>query len=132
MHNADVGIFQQFLSLLDDFPEDIIAISVYIIGALVVMISWYFITRAHPRFCAFTSLILFAGIATPTVSEGTNASISPAIFGLLFGVLTHEDALIWINLGLILFVIGIGCLVGFLWSKFFSQKRQKVHQQPPL
>ncbi len=40
-------------------------------------------------------IIVFAILLTPTVSEGTNASIAPAIFGLIFGVLTKDQALVW-------------------------------------
>jgi hypothetical protein len=50
----------------------------------------------------------------------SKSSIAPAIFGLLFGVLTKESALIWSNLSLILFVMGWGLLIGFLvkiWHK---------------
>ncbi len=49
---------------------------------------------------AISWLVVFAILVTPTVSEGPNASVAPAIFGLLFGVLTKDSPLIWSNLSL--------------------------------
>jgi hypothetical protein len=43
---------------------------------------------------------------TPTISEGPNSELAPAIFGFIFGVLTKEHALIWSNLSLILLSLG--------------------------
>jgi len=70
----------------------------------------------------FLWIVAFAILLTPTVSEGANASIAPAIFGLLFGVLTKEQSLVWINASLILFVIGIGSVIGYCWSTYASSK----------
>ena len=67
-------------------------------------------------------IIVFAILATPTISEGPNSELAPAIFGLIFGVLTKEHVLIWSNLSLILFVIGTGLLIGFCWSKYSANK----------
>lgn len=120
--DANTGIFQQVLSELDIFPADTLAISVYVIGAILVLTAWYFMTKSYPRFCFVSTLIAFACIATPTVSEGTNASVAPAIFGLLFGVLTHDKQLILVNLGSILFIIGLGCLVRFCWNKWKNRQ----------
>ena len=67
-------------------------------------------------------IIVFAILVTPTVSEGPNSELAPAIFGLIFGLLTKEYMLVWSNLSLILFVIGMGLLVGFCWSKYMANK----------
>lgn len=130
--NTNTGILQQFLSVLDIFPEDTLAISVYVIGAIVVLLAWYSMTKSYPKFCFVSTLIAFACIATPTVSEGTNASVAPAIFGLLFGVLTHDKQLIEMNLGSILFVMGLGCVMGFCWSKWKGYQSLSHKRNMPL
>ncbi|MFX2166423.1 hypothetical protein V6366_14795, partial [Acinetobacter baumannii] len=53
------------------------------------------------------------------------ASVAPAIFGLLFGVLTKDSPLIWSNLSLILFVIGLGLVIGYCWSKYITNKSMR-------
>ncbi|MCF8998695.1 hypothetical protein JK152_00400 [Acinetobacter nectaris] len=118
-----MGILHQVLSLLDVFPEEMIAISVYGIGAFLILLCWYLITKPYSRFCSISTLILFAFFFTPTVSEGTNALLSPAIFGLLFGVVTKDQALMWVNLASILFVIGLGFIVGFFLLKFLEKRK---------
>lgn len=110
-------------AVLDSIPEDSIAITVYLVGTLIILASWYSIAKRLPKPIGGISwMIVFAVLATPTVSEGTNASVAPAIFGLLFGLLTKDQPLVWTNLSLILFVIGIGFVIGFFWSKFSSNK----------
>lgn len=74
---------------------------------------------------AISWLVVFAILVTPTVSEGPNASVAPAIFGLLFGVLTKDSPLIWSNLSLILFVIGLGLVIGYCWSKYITNKSMR-------
>ncbi|MBJ9490064.1 hypothetical protein [Acinetobacter baumannii] len=101
MREDQAGILNQLLSSLDAIPEEIIALTAY--GVLVV----------------------FAILVTPTVSEGPNASVAPAIFGLLFGVLTKDSPLIWSNLSLILFVIGLGLVIGYCWSKYITNKSMR-------
>lgn len=110
-------------AVLDSIPEDSIAITVYLVGSLIILASWYSIAKRLPKpFGGVSWMIVFAVLATPTVSEGTNASVAPAIFGLLFGLLTKDQPLVWTNLSLILFVIGIGFVIGFFWSKFNANK----------
>ncbi|MEB3766325.1 hypothetical protein [Acinetobacter sp. MD2] len=116
------GFFHNIGSVLDVVPEATLAVSVYVIGAVLVLWAWYSMTKPYPRFCFVSTLLAFACIATPTVSDGHNASLAPAIFGLLFGILTHDKQLIELNLGSILFVIGLGCVVGFCWSKWKSRQ----------
>lgn len=112
-----------FLSMLDSIPEDSIAVTVYLVGSLIILWAWYAIAKRLPKpLGGMTWLIGFAILLTPTVSEGNNAAIAPAIFGLLFGVLTKEKTLIWSNASLILFVLGVGLVIGALWSKYTANK----------
>ncbi|MND46268.1 hypothetical protein D3C80_371410 [compost metagenome] len=116
-----------FLALLDSIPEDSIAITVYLLGSVIMLWSWYAIAKRLPKpFGGITWMIGFAILLTPTVSEGNNASIAPAFFGLLFGILTKENALVWSNASLILFVVGIGLVVGYLWSQYTAKKAKFV------
>lgn len=116
-----------FLALLDSIPEDSIAITVYLLGSVIMLWSWYVIAKRLPKpFGGITWMIGFAILLTPTVSEGNNASIAPAFFGLLFGILTKENALVWSNASLILFVVGLGLVVGYLWSQYTAKKAKFV------
>ena len=117
------GIWTNFLSLLDSIPEDSIAITVYILGALIILWCWYGITKRLPApLGGIVWIFVFAIIATPTISEGPNSAIAPATFGLLFGILTKDTPLIWSNLALIALVIGICLLIGFFWNKYKANK----------
>ena len=112
-----------FLSLLDSIPEDSIAVTVYLLGSIILLWSWFVIAKRLPKpVGGITWIIGFAILLTPTVSEGDNASIAPAIFGLLFGILTKEKPLIWSNASLILCVVGLGLVVGYLWLKYKANK----------
>lgn len=122
MLNTQTGFLHKLLSLLDEFPEGAIAISVYCGGAFIVLLCWYLITKPYSKFCAVSSLVLFALLVTPTVSEGNNAALSPAILGLLFGILTKEHSLIWFNAAAIVFVFGLGLLCGFFIIKFLKAR----------
>lgn len=116
-----------FLSLLDSIPEDSIAVTVYVLGSIIILWAWYAIAKRLPQpLGGITWIIGFAILLTPTVSEGNNASIAPAIFGLLFGVLTKETVLVWSNASLILFVGGLGLVVGYLWSRYTAHKAKIV------
>lgn len=116
-----------FLSLLDSIPEDSIAVTVYVLGSIIILWAWYAIAKRLPKpLGGITWIIGFAILLTPTVSEGNNASIAPAIFGLLFGILTKETVLVWSNASLILFVIGLGLVVGYLWSRYTANKAKFV------
>ena len=119
-----------YVAVLDSIPEDSIAIAVYLIGSLIALLCWYGIIKFLPKpIGGMLWIILFAVLLTPTVSEGPNSSIAPAIFGLLFGVLTKDQSLIWINASLILFVIGIGALLGCCWSNYRANKSESISQQ---
>lgn len=120
------GIMNQLFSFLDVIPEDAIALTAYGIGAIIALWCWWRLMRRLPTtFGAISWLIAFAILVTPTVSEGPNASVAPAIFGLLFGVLTKDSPLIWSNLSLILFVVGLGLVVGYFWSKYSTSKSMR-------
>ena len=104
---------------LDSIPETAIAVSVYLLGSAIILWCWYEIAKRLPNpLGGITWIVLFAILLTPTVSEGSNAALAPAIFGLLFGVLTKEMPLVWSNLSAILFVIGLGLLIGYFWSRY--------------
>ena len=112
---------------LDSIPETAIAVSVYLLGSAIILWCWYEIAKRLPNpLGGITWIVLFAILLTPTVSEGSNAALAPAIFGLLFGVLTKEMPLVWSNLSAILFVIGLGLLVGYFWSKY--RYKQTTHK----
>ena len=117
------AIWSQILSVFDQFPEENVAIIVYVTGTLIALWCWYRLMSRLPNpVGGILWIIVFAILVTPTISEGPNSALAPAIFGLIFGVLTKEHVLIWSNLSLILFVIGLGLLVGFCWSKYTANK----------
>lgn len=112
-----------YVTVLDSIPEESIAIAVYLIGSIIALLCWYGVTKRLPKPTGgFLWILVFAILLTPTVSEGPNASLAPAIFGLIFGVLTKEQELVWINASLILFVIGIASLIGYCWSSYVTNK----------
>lgn len=126
-------MWDSFLSLLDSLPEDGIAITVYILGGIIILWCWYgVVKRLASPLAGILWIILFALVATPTISEGPNSEIAPATFGLLFGMLTKEYALVWSNLSLILFVIGIGLLLGYSWSKYKANTLKRSKKASPL
>lgn len=126
------NLLHQLTALLDVVPENIIAVSVYVVGAILVLLCWYSMTKPYPQFCAISTWIAFAFLVTPNISDGSNAAIAPAVFGLLFGILTHEHNLIWVNLANILFVIGLGGVVGFFWLKFLQHRPKPAKKTAPL
>lgn len=121
------GIWSNFLSIFDSIPEDNLAIAVYVFGTLIILWCWYgVVKRLPPTLGGILWIIVFAIIATPTVSEGQNAELAPAFFGLLFGVLTKQMPLVWFNASLIVFVIGVGLVIGFCWSKYAAGNKNTV------
>ncbi|MCH4245216.1 hypothetical protein [Acinetobacter gerneri] len=132
------GLWDNAVSLLDVIPEDSIAIAVYIVGALIILWCWYGVQKRLPQPLGGISwAVVFALIATPSISEGPNSSIAPAFFGLLFGVLTKDGSLIWSNLSLISLVLGLGLVIGYFWSKFKMTKNtadlgSKTNNSSPL
>ncbi|MFU8927928.1 hypothetical protein [Acinetobacter puyangensis] len=119
--------WHSFLSIFDAIPENSIAVTVYIGGTLIALWAWYGIAKRLPSpFGGISWIILFALLATPTVSEGDNAGIAPAIIGLIFGVLTKEEPLILSNLLYILVVAGLGFFIGYCWSKYQANKEDQT------
>ena len=113
------------LVFLDSISEEAIAVTVYVFCAMIILLCWHGIAKRLPRFLGgMSTILLFALILTPTVSDGHNASVAPAIFGLAFGIVTKDSPLIWFNLALIIFVIGICSIAVFSWNKFLEKKPQ--------
>lgn len=126
-------MWENFLTQLDSLPEDGIAITVYLLGALILLSCWYSITRRITApFGGILWVLLFAMVATPSISEGPNSAISPATFGLFFGILTKDSLLIWSNLSMLLFVVGIGLLLGYLWSRYQNNTSKSSKNKSPL
>ena len=137
MREDQAGLWSQFDSFLDIIPEYNIAIVVYLLGTLIILWCWYGIARRLPTTLgAISWIVIFAILVTPTISEGPNSAIAPAAFGLIFGILTKDTPLIWSNISLISFVIGLGLLLGYFWSKYASKKPKdsssKFNKLPPL
>ena len=83
-----------FLSMLDSIPEDSIAVTVYLLGSLLILWCWYSIATRLPKLLGgITWMMIFA---------------------------------IWSNLSLILFVMGVGLVIGFFWSKYVANKTKVV------
>ena len=137
MRDNQVGGWDQFVSMLDSIPEYNIAITVYILGTLIILWCWYGIAKRLPSpLGGVTWIFVFAILATPTISEGPNSALAPATFGLIFGVLTKDSPLIWSNFSLIAFVNALGSLAGYFWTKYASKQKNPRHtssvKTPPL
>lgn len=108
-----------FFAFLDNIPEYNLAITIYLGGSVLALWLWYLIAKSLPRTLGgMTWIILFACLLSPTLTEGANAKIAPAIVGLMFGILTDEKNLIWANLIPILCVAALGFFLGYLWIKY--------------
>lgn len=125
------SFWSHILSVLDQFPEEYVAIIVYVTGAMIALWCWYRLMSRLPNpIGGILWIVVFAILVTPTISEGPNSELAPAVFGLIFGLVTQEQFLIWTNLSLILFVVGIGLLVGFCWSKYTEHKAEHSAKYP--
>lgn len=101
--------------LFDGVPEYTLAISVYLGGTALVLWLWWTVARRLPRTIGGMSwIILLAILCTPTVTEGPNGQIAPAVIGLLFGLVVKDSVLFFSNLLPMLLVIAVGFLIGFL------------------
>lgn len=119
--------WQAFLSLFDGIAEDTIATTVYVGGTLIALWAWSSVAKRLPNpLGGVTWIILFALLATPTVSEGDNAGLAPALIGLIFGILTKEQNLVLSNAMSILLVAALGFFVGYCWSKYSATKPQNT------
>ena len=125
------SFWSHILSVLDQVPEEYVAIIVYVTGAMIALWCWYRLMSRLPNpIGGILWIVVFAILVTPTISEGPNSALAPAVFGLIFGLVTQEQFLIWTNLSLILFVVGIGLLVGFCWSKYTEHKAEHSAKYP--
>lgn len=124
------GIVSQFTGSLDAIPEGVIALTVYALGSLIVLWCWYEIAKRLPKpLGGMTWVMLFAILLTPTVSVGTNASLAPATFGLIFGVLTKDMPLVWSNAALLACVTALGWLVGYFYALYQAKQQKKSSEQ---
>ena len=60
---------------------------------------------------------MFAVLFAPTVTEGENAQLAPAVIGLMFGVITKDQSLMLKSALPILLMIGLGFVLGFLYER---------------
>ncbi len=94
------------------------AVTVYLTGSVIVLWLWLSIVRVLPRPLGGLSwLLVLTLLMTPTVTEGVNASLAPAVVGLLIGVFTKNPVLALYSLLPMLLVFGVGCLAGFIWQR---------------
>lgn len=111
-------VWNWWTGLFADVPEYPLAVTVYVGGSLLVLWLWSIVARAMPRTIGEMSWVLLLSIlATPTVTEGPNGQIAPAVVGLMFGVITKDVPLILHSALPMLFVFGIGCLVCFVLER---------------
>ncbi len=107
--------FNVWRHLFDGVPEYTLAISIYLGGTILVLWLWWTVARRLPRTLGGMSwIVLLAILCTPTVTEGPNGQIAPAVIGLLFGVVIKDSMLFFSSLLPMLLVIAVGFLIGFL------------------
>lgn len=124
MPNVFSQMWQGFLGLFDGIPEGVIAVTVYVGGTLLALWAWYNVVRRLPSGLAVGLwMFLLAMLATPTVSEGPNAGLAPAIIGLVFGVVTKDKSLVIYNLMSMILVFGLGMLVAYLLNLYWLKRR---------
>jgi len=100
-----------------------LAVTVYLVGSVLALWLWHKVVRPLPRPIAGMSwMILFALLLSPTVTEGANGQIAPAIIGLIFGVISKSRELILSSLLPMLLVLGLGFLIGFLIQRLRSMR----------
>ena len=115
-----------FLSLFDGIPEGVIAVSVYIGGTIIALWAWYNVVRVLPKVLAVTLwVMLFALLATPTVSEGDNAGLAPALIGLVFGVVTKDKTVMLYNMLSMLLVMGLGLLIAYCVNHYLRNQNNQ-------
>ncbi|MEY4517312.1 MAG: hypothetical protein RL180_1658 [Pseudomonadota bacterium] len=108
--------------LFDGVPEYAMAVAVYLGGSAVVLWLWWSIAQRLPRtFGGMSWIILVAILLTPTVTDGPNGQIAPAVIGLIFGVIIKDPRLLFSNLLPMLLVIAVGFLIGFLVERMRRQ-----------
>lgn len=121
--NFITTVWHGFLSLFDGIPEGLIAVSVYVGGTLIALWAWYNVIRRLPTGLATVLWILmFALLATPTVSEGNNAGLAPALIGLVFGIVTKDKSLMLYNTMSMLLVMGLGLLIAYCVHQYLRNR----------
>ena len=105
-------------SLFEGVPEYPLAVTVYIGGSVLALLIWLRVARLFPHpVGAMSWVMLFGLLFAPTVTEGDNAQLAPAVIGLMFGVITKDQSLMLKSALPILFVIGLGFVLGFLYER---------------
>ncbi len=108
---------------MDSGAEYWLAVTVYLVGSVIALWLWRQVMRPLPHpFGGMGWLIVFALLFSPTVTEGANGQIAPAVIGLLFGLISKNKELILSSLLPILLVLGLGFLVGFLVQRLRQQR----------
>ena len=107
-----------WVSLFEGVPEYPLAVSVYIGGSVLALLIWLRVVRMLPHpVGAMSWVVMFAVLFAPTVTEGENAQLAPAVIGLIFGVITKDQSLMLKSALPILLMIGLGFVLGFLYER---------------
>lgn len=107
-----------WVSLFEGVPEYPLAVSVYIGGSVLALLIWLRVVRMLPHpVGAMSWVVMFAVLFAPTVTEGENAQLAPAVIGLMFGVITKDQSLMLKSALPILLIIGLGFVLGFLYER---------------
>ncbi len=107
-----------WVSLFEGVPEYPLAVSVYIGGSVLALLIWLRMVRMLPHpVGAMSWVVMFAVLFAPTVTEGENAQLAPAVIGLMFGVITKDQSLMLKSALPILLMIGLGFVLGFLYER---------------
>ena len=107
-----------WVSLFEGVPEYPLAVSVYIGGSVLALLIWLRVVRMLPHpVGAMRWVVMFAVLFAPTVTEGENAQLAPAVIGLMFGVITKDQSLMLKSALPILLMIGLGFVLGFLYER---------------
>ena len=105
-------------SLFEGVPEYPLAVTVYVGGSILALLIWLRVVRLLPHpVGAMSWVVLFVLLFAPTVTDGDNAQLAPAVIGLMFGVITKDQSLMLKSALPILFVIGLGFVLGFLYER---------------
>ncbi len=99
-----------------------LAVTVYVLGSILALWLWHKVVRPLPRPLGGMSwMMVFAILMSPTVTDGPNGQIAPAVIGLLFGVISKNKELILSSLLPMLLVLGCGFIVGFVIQRIRLQ-----------
>lgn len=105
-------------ALFEGVPEYPLAVTVYVGGSVLALLIWLRVVRLLPHpVGAMSWVVMFSLLLAPTVTEGDNAQLAPAVIGLIFGVITKDQSLMLKSTLPILLVIGLGFVLGFLYER---------------